>query len=175
MRIAYFVVKHVAVGGGIERYTHELGRRLVARGHEVTVYSMKHYGDMPIEFEGMRIIGVPSIPSRCAEKVTASASAALYSLFRSKPDVAHFHSVASGAFAWISRLRDLPCVLQLHGIEWKRSRWGHIGSKVLKLLETSALRQIRTCTAVSKVQCEYFAEEYGIELTHIPTGAEIKD
>ena len=47
MNIAFLVVKNIARGGGIEKYTLELGSRLVQRGHNVTVYSMKHYGDVP--------------------------------------------------------------------------------------------------------------------------------
>ncbi|MCL2624475.1 MAG: glycosyltransferase [Planctomycetaceae bacterium] len=54
MKIAFFAVKHIELGGGIEKYTFELGRRLVQRGHEVTVYSMRHYGASPQVVEGMR-------------------------------------------------------------------------------------------------------------------------
>ena len=60
MNIAFLVVKNIVRGGGIERYTLELGSRLVDRGHNVTVYSMRHYGRVPNEYKGIRIISVPS-------------------------------------------------------------------------------------------------------------------
>ena len=44
MRIAYIAVKGVPIGGGIEKLTEEIGSRLVAKGHEVVVYSSRDYG-----------------------------------------------------------------------------------------------------------------------------------
>ncbi|MHC4123596.1 MAG: glycosyltransferase family 4 protein [Planctomycetota bacterium] len=175
MKIAFLVVKNIARGGGIEKYTWELGRRLVARGNEVTVYSMKHYHDEPKESNGIRVIKVPFLPFRTTEKITASASAAFYSFLASKPDIVHFHSVAAGTFAWMLRLRKLACVLQMHGLEWKRCRWGRIGSSALRFLEHSSLKQATVCTAVSKVQCDFIKARYGIDMKYIPTGTDIRE
>lgn len=174
MKISFLVVKNINRGGGIEKYTHELGSRLVSRGHQVTVYSMGHYGNTPIEFNGMRVIEVPSLPFRYTEKLTASFTSTIYSIFKKKPDVVHLHSVVPGFFAWMLPFRSSTCVLQMHGIEWKRSRWGHFGSRVLRTLEKNALRQTRICTAVSKIQCDYLAHEYDMEVKYIPTGAQVK-
>ena len=44
MKIAYIVLKGMPVGGGIEKYTEEVGSRLVKKGHEVVVYTIRHYG-----------------------------------------------------------------------------------------------------------------------------------
>jgi len=175
MKIAFCVLKNITHGGGIEKYTLELGSRLAARGHQITVYCMSHYGKVSDVVRGMRVIGVPSFPFRSMEKFSSAASAAIYSIFNTKPDIAHFHSVAAGSFAWLSRIRGLPCVLQMHGLEWKRSRWGFMGSTILRLLEKSALKQTKICTAVSKTQCDYFIRKHGIQMKYIPPGADIKE
>ncbi|MBP7936794.1 MAG: glycosyltransferase family 4 protein [Phycisphaerae bacterium] len=174
MRIAFLVVKNIARGGGIEKYTQELGSRLVSRGHDVTVYSMRHYGQVPAEFQGMRIVGVRSVRKAAAEKLSTSATAALKVLTGSRYDIVHFHSVAAGAFAWMARVRREKCVLQMHGLEWKRSRWGKGGAMVLRLLEGLCLRQSHAYTAVSRTQCDHFAQR-GIEMAYIPTGTELKE
>ncbi|MDY0331762.1 MAG: glycosyltransferase family 4 protein [Thiomonas sp.] len=175
LRIAFLVVKNIARGGGIEKYTLELGRRLVARGHEVTVFSMGHYGDAPVEYDGMRIIAVPCIKSSAFEKLSTSASAALHLLFKGgKYDVIHCHSVAAGAFAPFLRLRGYKCLLQMHGIEWQRNRWNAIGKNMLKFLERISLIGNQAHTAVSNTQCDFFRETHGIDMRYIPTGAEIK-
>lgn len=44
MKIAYIVLKGMPLGGGIEKYTEEIGSRLVKMGHEVSVYTMKYNG-----------------------------------------------------------------------------------------------------------------------------------
>ena len=175
MRIHYFIVKNLERGGGIEKYTAEVGGRLVKKGHEVTVYSMSHYGDVPSEYGGMRVVRVPSLPISAGEKLLSSAMAAFSSLFRGKPDIAHFHSVAAGAFAPFMRVRGVPCVLQMHGIEWQRSRWGGVGSRVLYGLEWFSMHCANAATAVSQKQCVYLAEQYGKPCRFISTGADIPD
>ena len=177
LRVAFLVVKHVGLGGGIEKYTYELGKRLVQRGHDVTIYSMRHYGNLPPkELEGMRVIGVPSIHFSFAEKLSASAFAILRLLFSKKYDVVHLHSVASGAFSVIPRfLRGTPTVLQMHGIEWQRSRWSGGGQKFLRFLEKIAVKTSNSFTAVSQVQCDFYEKHYGIRTHYIPTGCEQKE
>ncbi|MDH5365050.1 MAG: glycosyltransferase family 4 protein, partial [Dehalococcoidia bacterium] len=94
MNIAFLVVKHIIRGGGIERYTLELGSRLVDRGHNVTVYSMRHYGQVPTEYKGMRIISVPSFAAYSMQKLSCSAVAAVRASFNQEFDILHFHSLA---------------------------------------------------------------------------------
>jgi glycosyltransferase involved in cell wall biosynthesis len=175
LRIAFLVVKNVARGGGIEKYTLELGRRLVERGHEVTVYSMGHYGEIATDHFGIRTIVVPCINRSALEKLSASASAAFSLLLsRKKYDVVHCHSVAAGAFAPLIRLRGYKCLLQMHGIEWQRSRWNYSGKSMLKFLEWVSLLGNHAHTAVSNTQCEFYRDRGGIRMNYIPTGAEIK-
>ena len=174
MKIAFLAVKNIMRGGGIEKYTSELGSRLVQRGHEVTVYTMRHYGDVPERYLGMRIVSVPSFAAPCLQKLSCSATAAIDSSWKKKYDIVHFHSFAPGAFAWLPRLRGAKCVLQLHSLEWKRKRWGTVGSSVVKILEKLALSQSHINTAVSRTQCAFYRTHRGIEMQYIPTAADVK-
>lgn len=176
MNISFLVVKHMLLGGGIEKYTREVSSRLVKRGHSVTVYSMKHHGPLMTDHEGIRIVYVPCMQGSTTEKISASAMAALYDMIRhDRADVVHLHSVAAGAFAWMLKIRRVPVVLQMHGVEWQRSRWSSFGRKTLKLLELASIKQADALTAVSKTQCDFYANEYGVDMTYIPTGADLKE
>lgn len=175
LRIAFLVVKNIARGGGIEKYTQELGRRLVEHGHEVTVFSMGHYGETPRYFLGMQVISIPCVKHSSLEKLTASATATLQVIAKGGGyDILHCHSVAAGAFAPLLRLKGHKCILQMHGIEWQRNRWNSVGKNVLKLLERVSLMGNHAHTAVSKTQCDYYKENHRISMRYIPTGAEIK-
>ena len=174
MRIAFLVIKNIMRGGGIEKYTMELGSRLVQRGHEVTVYTMRHYGDVPERYLGMRIVSVPSFATPCLQKLSCSAAAAIDSSWKKKYDIVHFHSFAPGAFAWLPRLRGAKCVLQLHSLEWKRKRWGTIGPPIVRILEKLALSQSHIFTAVSRTQCAFYRTQRGIDMQYIPTAADVK-
>lgn len=174
MRIAFCVIKHIHYGGGIEKYTYELGRRLAARGHDVTVYSTRHYGPVPPVLEGMRIIGVPSLPIASAEKLSASAFAAARNLIDPKADIVHFNHVSAGWIAWMSRFRGQHCLLQAHSVAEKSPQWGTTGSVVLGMLEGLAVRSCHTITAVSPVLRDHFVRRYGREVSVIPPGVESK-
>ena len=60
MRIAYvYDVIHPYVPGGVQKRIWELSRRLVAKGHEVTVFGMKHWeGQDVLQREGVRLWGI---------------------------------------------------------------------------------------------------------------------
>lgn len=174
MKIAFAVVKNIARGGGIERYTEELGSRLVRRGHEVRVYSTRHYGALVPEHKSMHIIGVPSIPVTACEKLSAGIASTLHASLTSWADIIHLHSVGPGVMGWLPRLRHKPSLVQFHGIEWRRARWSSFGSVVLKNLERATIRCNHCFTAVSETQCAYFKDMYGIEARFIPGGADEK-
>jgi len=175
MRIAFSVVKNIIGGGGIEKYTSELGSRLVQRGHEVTVYTMRHYGDVPERHLGMRIVSVPSFAAPCLQKLSCSVTAAIKSSME-KYDIVHMHSFPPCAFAWLPKLRGAKCVLQVHGLglEWKNKRWGTITWSIVKILEKLALSQSHINTAVSRTQCSLYRTQRGVEMQYIPTAADVK-
>ena len=174
MKIHFLLTKDILGGGGIETYTREVGRRLVARGHEVTTYSTGWASGTPSTWEGMRIIWLPKARPYWAEKISGAALAAALALVTNRPDIIHLHSVAAGAMAAVLRVRRVPCVVQMHGIEWARTRWGGPARMVLKGLERCTLAYGDAFTAVSKAQCDYFAGNYGTHCEFIPTAAEIK-
>jgi len=174
MNIHFLVAKDLFRGGGIETYTRQVGRRLAERGHEVTVYSTRGDDACPDEWQGMRIVWLPRIKPYWAEKSTGAVLAACRELVADGPDVIHLHSVVAGATAAMLRTKRVPCVLQMHGIEWMRSRWGAFARGVLKAMERASVASADAITAVSNTQCEYFNRFYGRYCEYIPTAAEIK-
>jgi glycosyltransferase involved in cell wall biosynthesis len=174
MKIAFSVVKNLLRGGGIEKYTYELGRRLVQRGHEITVFSMPHYGTTPPEVEGMHVITVPTMRRAATEKLSAGWTAARHvARHPERYDIVHCHSVGAGAFGVLMKRHATATVLQMHGIEWQRSRWSAVGRGVLKSLEWASLHSHDAYTAVSQVQCDFYLKHAGINMAYIPTGANL--
>ena len=175
MKIAFAVVKNIARGGGVEKYTEELGERLVKKGHDVFVYSMNNYGEHFSTYKGMKILSVPSIPIRQMEKLSASQAAGLRVALNPKVDIVHYHSVSPGSTIWMAKFMGKKTVIQMHGLEWKRLRWGNLGKNVHKFLERWSLLWETNITAVSKVQCDYFKKKYNVDSKYIPGGVNIKD
>ncbi len=158
------------LGGGIEKYTEEVGSRLVKKGHKVVVYTMKHYEAEDCIYRGMVIKTVPTLKSKHFEKITASLIATLKHFIEKDIDIVHFHAFGPSMFSFIPRLLGRKVVVQGHGIEWKRSRWGTIGKILLKLTEMPSVRFPHIVTVVSDVQKSYLVKKYNAESVYIPTG-----
>jgi len=170
MKISYIVLKDMPLGGGIEKYTEEVGTRLVKRGHDVTVYTMNHYSAGHGSYNGMKILPVPAIKSKSFEKISASFIATLKYCLSERSDIIHFHAFGPAMFSFIPRLLNHKVVVQGHGIEWKRSRFNLAGRLFLKLTEVPSIKFPHVLTVVSRTQQQYIKEKYKRDSIYIPTG-----
>jgi glycosyltransferase involved in cell wall biosynthesis len=84
------------------------------------------------------------------------------------------HSVATGAMARLLVARA-PCVLQMHGVEWQRSRWSRGAKMVLQSLEKISFRDASAFTAVSQRQRDFYQKRYGRPVEFIPTGTALPE
>jgi glycosyltransferase involved in cell wall biosynthesis len=170
MRISYIVLKGMPIGGGIEKFTEEVGVRLANKGHKITVYAMKHYGAENGIYKGIHVQTVPTIKSRSLEKLFASFLATILETISYKSDIIHFHAFGPSVFALIPRIIGRKVVVQGHGIEWKRSKWNALGKAFLKISEYPCVKAPQAITVVSKTQQKYLKQRYGIDAVYIPTG-----
>jgi hypothetical protein len=82
MKIAVIGVKGLpASQGGIEHYCKVLYPRIVERGHSVDLYARSSYVKKPwfsvYEYQGVRVICLPSLPFRGFDALTSSGLAAI--------------------------------------------------------------------------------------------------
>jgi glycosyltransferase involved in cell wall biosynthesis len=170
IRIAYIALKGMPIGGGIEKLTEEIGSRMVDRGHEVVVYSSRDYGTVDGVYRGMHVKTIPSLNFKSFHKLSISFFAMLDSIRGNKFDLIHIHAVGPSIFSFISRLRGIPTVVQTHGLEWKRDKWGPIAKAFFKFADYSAIYFPHATTSVSKVQKKYYENKFGRMIHYIPTG-----
>jgi glycosyltransferase involved in cell wall biosynthesis len=170
MKIAFVAVKGIPIGGGIERLTEEIGTRLVKKGHKVTVYSSRDYGTTDCLYKGMQIKTIPSVNTKSLHKLSICFNATLDVLKRRDVDIVHVHAIGPSMFSIFPRIAGIPSIVQTHGIEWQRDKWGWAGRTFLKLSDYTAVYFPNKTTVVSKVQKDYFEEKYGRDVEYIPTG-----
>lgn len=170
MRIAYVAIKGIPIGGGIEKVTEEIGSRLVAKGHEVIVYASRDYGASDGIYKGMEIRTVPSINSKSFHKLSICFQATLDVMKKRNVDLVHVHAIGPSLFSIFPRLVGIPTVVQTHGSESQRDKWGPVGRTFLKLSEYSVVYFPNRATSVSRVQQEYFKNKYGKDVLYIPNG-----
>ena len=170
MRIAYVAVKGMPIGGGIEKLTEEIGSRLVKKGHQVQVYSSRDYGTVDGKFRGMEIKTVPALNTKAFHKLTVCFHAICNVINGCDVDLVHIHAVGPSVFSIFTRLKGIPTVVQTHGFEWKRDKWGLVAKCFFKLADFTAVYFPHKTTSVSRVQKEHYEKKFGKEIHYIPTG-----
>jgi glycosyltransferase involved in cell wall biosynthesis len=170
MHIAYVAVKGIPIGGGIEKVTEEIGSRLAKRGHHITVYSSRDYGTVDGVFKGMEIITVPSFNTKSLHKLSICYQSIRDILKKRTADVVHVHAAGPSMFSIFPRMWGIPSIVQAHGLEWKRDKWGFIGKTFFRLSDYSVVYFPNKATVVSKVQKQYYEDKFGREVVYIPNG-----
>lgn len=175
MRIAYIALRGVPLSDGIVQYTDDIARQLVKRGHDVTVYTSRRYGNKNgIYDDSYRIITVPSLPWGFAEKMSLVLFASIHQLFR-KYDVVHYHAMGPSVFAFMARRKNRAVVIQSHGIEYNRVKFSSLARIVLKTLEKWSVNMADELLVCSDMLYDHFKNTYNKETVVIHNAVEIPE
>ena len=100
--------------------------------------------------------------------------ACIHAVFR-KPDVALVMNVANGFWIPLLRLRGIPVVVNVDGMEWQRDKWNKIGKFIFYLgaLTTSRMSDILISDSIC-IQKKW-SELFEVESTFIPYGGVSSD
>lgn len=167
--------------GGIEVAVESLAVRMAERGHKVTLYNCrrcslarkteeKRHGF----YRGVEIreVRVPDI--RGVSAMLGSVIAALRALF-GRYDCIHFHAEGPALMSVIPHMFGIRTVVTIHGLDWKRSKWGGFASWYLKKGEKTAAAYADEIIVLSTRAQQYFKDTYGRDTVLIPNGIEKPD
>ncbi len=161
--------------GGFETFAEELGKRLVVRGHSVTVYGRRAFG-APVpegKYLGIRTRLRPTIYTKSMETLV-HAFTSVCDPELSRHDIVLLCNAANSPWCWIARLRGVPVVINVDGIERRRSKWGLLGRWWYRLGEIGSVLFASRIVADAEVIARYYQETYGAESSVIAYGAEEK-
>lgn len=174
LRIAMIGSRGVpCVYGGIERHVTEIGARLAARGHAVTIFGRRAFCEEG-ERCGMRVRVLPAVPTKHLESASNVFAATVAALFGSY-DVVHFHGVGPSLFSWMTAARGTPTVCTIHALDYRQSKWGGAARALLRCGERTAMERADAVVAVSRLMAEDLRGRYGREVAYIPNGAAIRE
>ncbi len=174
MKIAIMGTRGVpARYGGFETFAEELSTRLVEQGHSVTVYGRCRFRDVfqkPGNYRGVRTLAVPTIYHKYLETLIASLNSFL-TVFWRRYDVIILCNAANSPFAWIPRLTGTPVLINVDGIERKRSKWNSFGKLWYRLGEICSTWFATRIIADARVIQDYYRETYQADSEVIAYGA----
>jgi glycosyltransferase involved in cell wall biosynthesis len=156
---------------GFETCVEELGARLCARGHDVTVYCrVPHIAYDGAAHRGMRLVKFPTIRSKHLDTIVHTGLSSLHALGQ-RYDVSCYFNVGNSPLTCIPRLGRQRVVLNVDGLDWKRKKWGRAARAYIRSCERWATRfPHRIVTDSHRVQ-QYYREQYGASSVYIAYGA----
>ena len=127
--------------GGGERETEAKAVRLAQLGYQVTVYCRWHYHRYPPpSYKGIRLVSLPSIPTKNLDTVTHSFLATLHAGLTNKADIISFHGMGNALYVPLARLMGKKTVVYMDGVDWERPKWGGLARRILHLSARMAFR-----------------------------------
>ena len=164
------------VYSGYETLVGELAPRLVARGHEVTVYCHRAlFARRPGEVEGVRLIYVPGLTRKTSSQLSHSFAAVLHLIAtrRNGPEVVLFVNAANGLFGPLLRLARIRTAINVDGVEWRRPKWSGLGARVFHLAAAMTTRWFDLVITDAKAMAQVYMTEFGARSTVIEYGADL--
>jgi len=175
MRIAILGTRGIPASyGGFETFAEHLSTRLVARGHDVTVYCRSHYvSPRQIEYHGVRLKVLPTIKHKYLDTVVHAFLSALHAASDSF-DAALICNAANAPFIPILRWTGTPVAINVDGLEHKRKKWNWLGRSYYRISERLATFLPNRVITDARVIQEYYLARYRTPSTMIAYGAEVE-
>lgn len=171
MRIAILGLRSIgtSASGGIEKAIEELATRFVAAGHQVTVFCRRRYvQDVGSTFKGVQLKALPAIYTKHLEAISNTV-VAVFSALRGY-DVIHINATGPALLSFIPRMLGRKVVVTVHGLDWKREKWGAFAKIALRLGSRAAVTFPNRTVVVSRTLQDYYATEFNRDTTYIPNG-----
>jgi len=156
--------------GGFETAVEEIGRRLAARGHDVTIYCRSGNSDPATTYLGMRLVTLPALRRRSLETLSHSGLSVLH-LLRHRTDVALVFNAANAPWLPLLRMARVPVATHVDGLEWKRAKWGRAGKSYYRWAESASARWSDALIADAAGIQEYYARSFAVPTTLLTYGA----
>jgi glycosyltransferase involved in cell wall biosynthesis len=174
MRIAMLGTRGVpAAYGGFETAVEEIGSRLAALGHEVTVYCRRTSGPRPATHLGMRLVHLPALKVKVAETLSHSALSVAHLSMSRTHDVAFVFNAANSPFVPALRAHGIPTAVHVDGLEWQRDKWSGAGKRYYRFAERFAVRSADALIADAQGIADYYQREFGAPTELLTYGTRI--
>ena len=176
MKIALIGTRGVpARYGGFETAVEEVGQRLAARGHEVTVFCRSTGAEQPPDSHlGMRLVHLPAVQKQTAETLSHTALSVLHRSARTA-DVAIVFNAANAPLVPVLKAWRGPTAVHGDGLEWKRSKWSPTGQRYYLACERLAVRWADALIADAVGIQDHYRERYGADSVFLAYGAPLLD
>ncbi|MBT8159265.1 MULTISPECIES: glycosyltransferase [Arthrobacter] len=159
--------------GGFETAVRKLAPYLADNGWDVTVYGRgEQTKAADVEADPrIRRKNTPGIESRSFSTLSFGLTSVIHAL-KTKPDVVLVMNVANGFWLPLLRLRGIPTLVNVDGMEWERAKWGRVAKMVFRLGAHFTARFADELVADAKEIQRRWKAQFRRDSTFIPYGGD---
>jgi glycosyltransferase involved in cell wall biosynthesis len=159
--------------GGFETFAERLALNLVAQGVPTTVYCRRHYATQRSPWRGVRLVRLPTIRTKYLDTVVHTFLSALHLVLTGGPRDVVLCNAANAPVLLVLRCFRRRVVLNVDGLEWRRSKWGVVGRAWYRLGEWLSVRLASVLvTDAAEVQT-YYRVRHDSDSVMIAYGADV--
>jgi len=162
---------------GFETAFGEIAPRLVAMGHDVTIYCRGSQYPQHLrvaEHKGVKLKYVPSPGGKNLSGLVATLLAALHALVIGRYDLFFFVNVGMGHHAALCRIMGAKVVMNVDGLDWERAKWGRLARLYFRSAARSAIMFCNRLITDAEAMRVIYLEKFHKETTMIAYGAYIE-
>jgi glycosyltransferase involved in cell wall biosynthesis len=159
--------------GGFETAVRKLAPALVDAGWSVVVYGRdgSTRDDDPARDPRVRTRITRGSETKSLSTLSYGFTAVADAL-RHKPDVALVMNVANGFWLPLLKLRGVPTLVNVDGIEWERAKWGALAKFVFRAGARMTARWATRLVCDAKEIARRWSVDFGVDGVFIPYGAD---
>lgn len=182
LRIGMFGMWGMNVPGkrfaGFESAFSEIGPRLVAKGHEVTIYCRKQEYPPELrvaEHNGVKLVYLPSYGGKNFSGLVNTLFAVLHAVFFRRFDLFFFVNVGMGHHCALARLFGKRVVMNVDGLDWRRDKWGRFGKLYFYTAAHTAVHACHRLVTDAEAMRAFYQEHFHVDSTMIAYGTYVAD
>jgi glycosyltransferase involved in cell wall biosynthesis len=159
--------------GGFEQFAEDFSVRMVARGHDMTVYISHNHSYQQDTFKGVRLIHCydPEYRIGTAGQFIYDYNCIRDSRKRDFDIILQLGYTSSTIWSWLFPKKAI-LVTNMDGLEWRRSKYKKPVQQFLRHAERWAVKYSDYLVADSKGIQQYIRSKYGAPAVFVPYGAD---
>lgn len=162
--------------GGFETAVRKLAPFLADAGWSVRVYGRKGStkpSDPALDAR-VQSINTPGLDNKSLSTLSFGLTSVIHAM-RFRPDVALVMNVANGFWLPLLKLRGIPSVVNVDGIEWERAKWGRLAKFVFRMGARFTAKFATVLISDSEEIRRRWKNEFNRDSLFIPYGGEFPD
>lgn len=159
--------------GGFETFAERLSLLLVGWGIPTTVYGRSHYVRQASPWRGVRLVVLPTLRSKYFDTVVHTFFSALHLVLRRGPRDVVLCNAANAPVLLLLRACRRFVVLNVDGLEWRRSKWGVAGRAWYHMGEWLSVRLASVLVTDALEVQTYYRVRHDTDSVMIPYGTDV--